>query len=134
MSPLFIPVLVGTARRECRSLLVAQAIHRDLEARNTLNTQLLNLGALALPILEERSTESSYQSESVREFCEGLELADGIAIVAPEYKNGIPGSLKNALDFLLPGALRRKPIGICSVSAATSPSGVIRLPSPNTST
>ena len=38
-------------------------------------------------------------------------------IVAPEYKNGYPGSLKNAFDYLPAGILRRKPIGIVTVSS-----------------
>ena len=38
-------------------------------------------------------------------------------IIAPEYKNGYPGSLKNALDYLRPEVFRRKPIGIVTVSA-----------------
>ena len=38
-------------------------------------------------------------------------------IVAPEYKNGYPGSLKNAIDYLEAGILRRKPIGIVTVSS-----------------
>jgi NAD(P)H-dependent FMN reductase len=43
--------------------------------------------------------------------------ADGLLIVAPEYKNGYPGSLKNALDYLPAGILKRKPIGIVTVSS-----------------
>ena len=46
-----------------------------------------------------------------------LTRADGLLIVAPEYKNGYPGSLKNALDYLEAGILRRKPIGIVTVSS-----------------
>jgi NAD(P)H-dependent FMN reductase len=38
-------------------------------------------------------------------------------IVTPEYKNGYPGSLKNALDYLVAGILRRKPVAICTVSS-----------------
>ena len=42
--------------------------------------------------------------------------ADALIIVAPEYNNGYPGVLKNALDYLLP-EYERKPIGIVTVSA-----------------
>ena len=38
-------------------------------------------------------------------------------IVAPEYKNGYPGSLKNAFDYLPAGILRRTPVGIVTVSS-----------------
>ena len=42
--------------------------------------------------------------------------AAALIIVAPEYNNGYPGVLKNALDYLLP-EYERKPIGIVTVSA-----------------
>jgi NAD(P)H-dependent FMN reductase len=50
-------------------------------------------------------------------FASALAGADAILIVAPEYKNGYPGVLKNALDHLPPNIFRRKPIGICTVSS-----------------
>jgi len=43
--------------------------------------------------------------------------ADGLIIVAPEYKNGYPGVLKNALDYFEAGILNHKPVGIATVSS-----------------
>jgi NAD(P)H-dependent FMN reductase len=37
--------------------------------------------------------------------------------VAPDYKNGYTGSLKNAFDYLAAGILRCKLIGIVTVSS-----------------
>ena len=45
-----------------------------------------------------------------------IRAADGVIIVTPEYNNGYPGVLKNALDYLLP-EYERKPFGIVTVSA-----------------
>lgn len=43
--------------------------------------------------------------------------ADGIVISTPEYAHGLPGSLKNALDWLVSdGALVDKPVAILSAS------------------
>jgi NAD(P)H-dependent FMN reductase len=43
--------------------------------------------------------------------------ADGIVISTPEYAHGLPGSLKNALDWLVSdGALVDKPVAILSTS------------------
>jgi NAD(P)H-dependent FMN reductase len=44
-----------------------------------------------------------------------MKRADSIVIVTPEYNNGYPGVLKNALDYLLP-EYRRKPFGVVTVS------------------
>jgi len=46
-----------------------------------------------------------------------LAAADGILISTPEYAHGVPGSLKNALDWLVSdGALVDKPIALISAS------------------
>ncbi len=46
-----------------------------------------------------------------------LAAADGILISSPEYAHGVPGALKNALDWLVSdGALVDKPIALISAS------------------
>jgi NAD(P)H-dependent FMN reductase len=46
-----------------------------------------------------------------------LAEADGILISSPEYAHGIPGSLKNALDWLVSyGALVDKPVAVINAS------------------
>ena len=53
---------------------------------------------------------------SLKEFSGKIGRADSFIIVTPEYNNGYPGVLKNALDYLLP-EYERKPVGIVTVSA-----------------
>ncbi|CAH1222873.1 hypothetical protein PAECIP111892_05227 [Paenibacillus auburnensis] len=43
--------------------------------------------------------ESQGDPQSVAEFKENIRQADGVLIVTPEYNMGIPGVLKNALDW-----------------------------------
>lgn len=51
--------------------------------------------------------------EPVRAFRQLLASADGVIISSPEYAHGVPGSLKNALDWLVSdGALVGKPVMI----------------------
>lgn len=48
-----------------------------------------------------------------------IEAADGVLIVTPEYNRGMPGVLKNALDWASrppPGTLARKPIAVTGAS------------------
>jgi len=46
-----------------------------------------------------------------------LASADGILISTPEYAHGLPGSLKNALDWLVSdGALVDKPVALLNAS------------------
>jgi NAD(P)H-dependent FMN reductase len=46
-----------------------------------------------------------------------LAAADGILISSPEYAHGVPGSLKNALDWLVSdGALVDKPVALINAS------------------
>ena len=54
---------------------------------------------------------------SVYDFRALLASADGVLIYTPEYAYGIPGSLKNALDWLVTsGELWCKPVAILSAS------------------
>lgn len=59
---------------------------------------------------------------SIVSFREEIDAADTILICTPEYAYGMPGSLKNALDWLVSSAsLYRKPVA--ALSASPSPRG-----------
>jgi NAD(P)H-dependent FMN reductase len=88
-----------------------------MEEDPRLNTELLDLGDYNFPIMDQRLSEMDVAPPALQSFSDKLERADGLLIVSPEYKGGIPGVLKNALDYLKPGIFRRKPVGICTVSS-----------------
>ena len=55
--------------------------------------------------------------EAVQDWRRRLASADGVAICTPEYAFGMPGSLKNALDWVVSsGELLRKPVAALSAS------------------
>ncbi|HJT18489.1 MAG TPA: NADPH-dependent FMN reductase [Thermoanaerobaculia bacterium] len=55
--------------------------------------------------------------QTVREFRELLRSADGVIICSPEYAHGMPGSLKNALDWLVSdGTLVGKPVVVVTIA------------------
>jgi NAD(P)H-dependent FMN reductase len=68
------------------------------------------------PIIEERLRFRDDPPPRLRELSQKVERSDALVIVTPEYNNGYPGVLKNALDYLLP-EYQRKPIAIVTVSA-----------------
>jgi NAD(P)H-dependent FMN reductase len=82
-----------------------------------VQSQLIDLAVLDLPVMRQRLGDTESSPLGAIDLCEKLTAADGLLIVAPEYKNGYPGALKNALDYLPAGILKRKPIGIVTVSS-----------------
>jgi NAD(P)H-dependent FMN reductase len=114
---LSIPVLLGTVRAVRRSAHVARLLLGALADRGEVGTALIDLADLDLPGMRYRLGETVDAPSGALALSEELGRADGLLIVAPEYKNGYPGSLKNAFDYLPAGILRRKPIGIATVSS-----------------
>jgi NAD(P)H-dependent FMN reductase len=112
-----IPLFLGTSRVGRRSGHVARLLLGELESRGGIDTDLIDLGDLDLPVMRYRLGDSADPPPGLAEFSAKLTRVDGLLIVAPEYKNGYPGSLKNALDYLVGGIFRRKPIGIVTVSS-----------------
>jgi NAD(P)H-dependent FMN reductase len=111
---LSIPLLTGSSRIGRRSAHVAAHVHALMRATGGITAPLLDL-----PIMEQRLADMTEPPPGLAAFSETLAAADALMIVTPEYKNGYPGSLKNALDYLVAGILRRKPIAICTVSSGS---------------
>jgi chromate reductase len=61
--------------------------------------------------------DSSAVYEEVEHFRRQLKEADGVLICTPEYAFGVPGSLKNALDWTVSsGELVNKPVALITAS------------------
>jgi NAD(P)H-dependent FMN reductase len=112
-----VAVLLGSRRVGRRSERVARFVCKGLSAQQGIDTDLIDLAVVDLPILANRPEESDSPPPSFPSFRDRIMAADGLVIVAPEYKGGYPGVLKNALDHLPAGIFHRKPIGIVTVSA-----------------
>ncbi len=113
---LYIPIIAGSTRRDRQSIKVARFVLDRLKQRQTVETTLLDLLEYNFPIMEERLHHRDDPPPRLREYAEKIARADALIIVTPEYNNGYPGVLKNALDYLLP-EYERKPVGIVTVSA-----------------
>lgn len=59
-------------------------------------------------------------ASSVAEWRSALRHADAVIICSPEYAHGVPGALKNALDWTVSsGEFVHKPVALCNASASS---------------
>ena len=105
-SPLFIPVILGTPRQGRQIEYVAKFIVEQLSVRDGVETELIDVRAIAI------ATNDAGESLKDPQFSASMERADGLIIVAPEYNHGYPGLLKHVLDTNLKEYIH-KAVGIC---------------------
>lgn len=109
---LYIPVLLGTPRKNRESGNVANWICGKMRERDDIETQLFDVCDFHLPY-------DHYGQEIKDQFPEWRDAiirADGLVIVTPEYNHGYPGSLKSVLDLLLKEYIH-KAVAFVGVSA-----------------
>jgi NAD(P)H-dependent FMN reductase len=107
---LFIPVILGTARKGRASENVARFVFGEVQKREGVETELIDIRELALP------TDDAGEQIKDPKFSATIERADGLVIVTPEYNHGYPGLLKHVLDSNLKEYIH-KAVGVCGVSA-----------------
>ncbi len=112
-----IVVLSGSIREGRKSHFVAQEIYGILTSQAHVEATLLDLKSYPFPIMEKRMNQMDELPDGMQLFSDTLFQAQGIVIVSPEYKNGMPGALKNALDYLNPQIFKRIPLAIVTVSS-----------------
>src|SRR2546423_664205 len=108
--PLFIPLILGTARKGRRSENAAHFMFEQTKGRAGLETEFVDI--VKIPM---RLDDAGEQMKDPA-FSELVKRADALIIVVPEYNHGYPGLLKHALDMNL-GEYVHKAVGICGVSA-----------------
>ena len=118
MKPIQINVLLGSIREGNMSSHVAREVHRIIGEYEGVQSDLIDLGVLELPFLTRKvySFEDEGWGDNVREYWRLTQEADALVVVIPEYKHGIPGVFKNALDLLPGGAWSRKPVAAVTVT------------------
>ena len=108
--PLFIPVILGTARQGRESEHVARFVFERTKSRAGVETELIDVRTLPM-----RLDDAGEQMKDPK-FSAAIERCDGLIIVTPEYNHSFPGLLKHALDMNLKEYIH-KAVGICGVSA-----------------
>jgi NAD(P)H-dependent FMN reductase len=108
--PLYIPVILGTVRKNRASENVARFVTGQLERRSGVETELIDIKELNFPV------DDAGEAIKHPTFCQQMSRADGLVVVTPEYNHGYPGMLKHVLDTNLKEYIH-KAVGICGVSA-----------------
>ena len=108
---LFIPVILGTARKGRMSEHAAKFVFEMVKKRAGVETQLIDVRDFGIP-----ATDNSETTAEAKNFGELAARADGLVVVSPEYNHGYPGELKLALDQVYK-QYAKKPVAICGVSA-----------------
>jgi len=99
-----IQIITGSTRPGRVNPQVAQWIYEITKKRDDLEVEIVDIAGYNLPLLDEPVPPSmangNYSNEHTKKWSAKISEADGYIFVAPEYNHGIPGALKNAIDFL----------------------------------
>jgi NAD(P)H-dependent FMN reductase len=105
-------VLLGTNRKDRKSVFVAEWLIAQMEARAEINARLFDVADFELP---QRDYGQGLK-DTFPEWRDAMINADGLVIISPEYNHGYPGSLKAVLDLLLKEYIH-KAVAFVGVSA-----------------
>lgn len=97
MEKLFLPVLLGTYRKQRNSIHPARWLVGEMEKHLDIETRLFDVADFAMP----RDDYGQGLKDQFPEWRDAIIRADGLVIVSPEYNHGYPGPLKAVLDLLL---------------------------------
>ena len=111
-SRLFIPLILGTPRKNRESENVARWVYKKMDEREDIQTQFFDVCDFEIP-RAEYGTEIAHLFPEWRD---AIIKADGLVVVTPEYNHGYPGSLKAVLDLLLKEYIH-KAVAFVGVSA-----------------
>jgi NAD(P)H-dependent FMN reductase len=105
---LFIPLVLGSIRKNRRSLNAARLIvSRVTELGH--ESELLDLKGLELPMYDEEPESDAHSGVTVLR--QRLERADAVIWHTPEYNHSFTSVIKNAIDYL-DEEIRRKPSAV----------------------
>ena len=102
MSALRIAVVLSSTRPERVGPGVAQWVMEQVAGRDDATYELVDLADQGLPLLDEPEPAASqaYTKDHTKAWSAKIASYDAFVFVFPEYNRGLPGALKNALDFL----------------------------------
>ena len=97
-----IAIILGSTRPGRNGEAVAKWVHQVAKKRSDAEFELVDVKDFALPLLDEPLSPmmGQYSKPHTRVWAAKIASFDAYVFVTPEYNHGIPGALKNAIDFL----------------------------------
>jgi NAD(P)H-dependent FMN reductase len=114
-----IAIVVGTTRPGRKADSIARWVFEIAKRRTDAQFEIVDVADFELPLLDEPFPPSMGRSSKPHTKAWGAKIAsfDAFVFVTPEYNHGMPGSLKNAIDFLY-GEWNNKAAGFVSYGGA----------------
>jgi NAD(P)H-dependent FMN reductase len=97
-----IAIILGSTRPGRNGEAVAKWVHQVAKKRSDAEFELVDVKDFDLPLLDEPLPPimGQYSKPHTRVWAARIASFDAYVFVTPEYNHGIPGALKNAIDFL----------------------------------
>jgi NAD(P)H-dependent FMN reductase len=96
-----IGIIIGATRPGRKAAEVAEWVLRTAAERDDALFELVDVADYDLPLDEPAPAATGrYAMPHTRDWAARISVFDGFVFVTPEYNHSIPGSLKNAIDFL----------------------------------
>lgn len=97
-----IAVILGSTRPGRNGEAVAAWVMQQAAQRKDAQFSLVDIASFNLPLLDEPVPPSmgQYSKQHTKDWAATIKGYDGFVFVTAEYNHGIPGALKNAIDFL----------------------------------
>src|SRR3989338_10334075 len=114
MKKIKIKIIMGSTRQNRFSEKPANWIFEEAKKLESVDADLLDLRDYVMPFFDDPMSPSmakgNYSNKVVKKWAEKINDGDAFIIVTPEYNNGYPAVLKNALDVIYP-EWNRKAVG-----------------------
>jgi NAD(P)H-dependent FMN reductase len=97
-----VQVIIGSTRPGRVGPQIAQWIVKNLPQQPQVNYEIVDLADHALPFFNEpiHPSMNQYSHDHTHKWSEKIKEADAYIFVTPEYNDGYPAVLKNAIDYL----------------------------------
>ncbi len=114
-----IAIIIGSTRPGRKAETVAKWVHEITKKRSDATFELVDIKDYNLPLLDEPVPPSlgQYSQQHTKTWAAKIASFDAFVFVTPEYNHGIPGALKNAIDYLY-GEWNNKAAGFVSYGSA----------------